>query len=39
MRVLQPPDAIRHVDDAAQYYALNLAWLKGILVSDFGEGR
>jgi hypothetical protein len=39
MRVVQTPDAIRYVADAAQYYALNLAWLRGILVGDFGEGR
>jgi hypothetical protein len=34
MRVFQTPDAMRYADDAARYYALNLAWLRGILFGD-----
>jgi hypothetical protein len=39
MRALQTPDAMRYIDDAARYYALNLAWLRGILFGGLGEGR
>jgi len=34
MRLLPTPSAIKYLDDGTRYYALNLGWLRGILVGD-----